>query len=444
MSSESNGTESAAEVPASVLSRERTIVLVLAAMQFTSIVDFMVLMPLGEQLMRTLHIKPKQFGLIVACYTISAGIVGLIASTFVDRFDRKFAFLVLYSGFLVGTAFCGVSNTYHTLMIARAVTGGFGGLLGGLALAIIGDVVPEERRGKATGALMLAFALASVAGVPLGLYLGTKFGWQVPFLLLAAAGSPILLISILVLPPLREHIQREGRGKPLGEFWGILSHPNHVRAYLLVVTLMLGAFSVIPYIGPYLVANVKLREAQLPLVYITGGVFTLIAAPIIGRMADRYGKLAVYRVIAPFSAVMMYILTNLTVVSVALAAVVFGSLMVSNAGRMIAALAMVTGSVEKRRRGGFMSIYSSIQHLSNGIGAAIGGMILVKQNDGTYLHFDQVGWIAIVTTLLSLWFAGRLRLAEEPSSPTTTARSLGAAEEAMGDAIDAQALTESV
>lgn len=442
MDSEFDGETHKPAVPASVLRSERTIVLVLAAMQFTSIVDFMVLMPLGEQLMRTLHVGTDQFGLIVASYTISAGIVGLIASTFVDRFDRKLAFLVLYAGFLVGTAFCGIANSYHTLLVARALTGGFGGLLGGLALAIIGDVVPEERRGKATGTLMLAFALASVAGVPIGLALGTRYGWQVPFLLLAMGGSPILFVAIVILPALKSHLHRGSRGKPLDEFWAILSHPNHIRAYLLVVALMLGAFAVIPYIGPYLVANVKLREADLPWVYVAGGVLTLIAAPIIGRMADRFGKLVVYRVIAPFSAVMMVVMTHLTPVSVFLAAVLFGSLMVSNAGRMIAALAMVTGSVEKRRRGGFMSIYSSIQHLSNGVGAAIGGQILVRQADGTYQHFDRVGWIAVAMTLATLWLAGRLRPAEEPAPPTSAARSLGAAEEAMGDAIDAQALTE--
>lgn len=430
-------------VPASVLLRERKIVLVLAAVQFTSIVDFMVLMPLGEQLMRTLHIGTERFGLIVSSYTISAGVVGLIASLVMDRFDRKRAFLLLYAGFLIGTAFCGIANGYETLLLARAVTGGFGGLLGGVALAIIGDVVPEERRGKATGMLMLAFALASVAGVPVGLYLGTKYGWQVPFLLLAAAGSPILLVSLAILPKIQGHLRPDGHGNPFKEFWETISHPNHVRAYLLVIALMLGAFAVIPYIGAYLVANVKLKEAQLPLVYVAGGIFTLIAAPFIGRMADRFGKLTVYRVIAPLSAVMMYVVTNLSEVSVLLAAILFGTLMVSNAGRMIAALAMVTGSVERRRRGGFMSIYSSIQHLSNGVGAYIGGRILYRQTDGTLLHFDRVGWIAVVMTLLSLWLAGRLRLAEEPSVPTTAARSFGAAEEAMGDAIDAQALTES-
>jgi len=254
-----------------------------------------------------------------------------------------------------------------------------------------------------------------------------------------------LFISMAVLPKIQGHLHDEGNGRPLQEFWTTLSHPNHVRAYLLIIVLMLGAFAVIPYVGPYLVANVKLDEkTQLPLVYVAGVIFTLIAAPFIGRMADRFGKLAVYRVIAPFSAVMMYVVTNMPQVSVAVAAVAFGALMVSNAGRMIAALAMVTGSVERRRRGSFMSIYSSVQHLSNGIGAYLGGLILYRPHEGDPLqHFDQVGWIAIVMTLASLWFAGRLRLAEEPGIPTTIARSLGAAEEAMGDAFDAQALIES-
>ena len=413
--------------------RERAVITTLAAVQFTSIVDFMLVMPLGPQLMRRMAIDPERFGMIVSSYTLSAGLAGLVASSLVDRFDRKRAFLFLYAGFLVGTLACGLSTSYTALVAARVATGAFGGVLGGMAFAIIGDVFPEERRGRATGSLMSAFALASVVGVPFGLYLGTKFGWQWPFLLLAALGVPTFFLGMRGLPTLRGHLARQGKVDPLGELFRTMSHPNHIRAFLLVTSLMLGSFSVIPYISPYLVANVGVMELDLPWVYVAGGVLTLVAAPIIGRLADRHGKLAVYRVVAPVSMVMLLAITNLPRVGLAVAVGAVGLLMVSNAGRMIAAMAMVTASVEPSRRGGFMSANSAVQHLASGVAASVGGWILVERPDRSLAHFGRVGLFAAGFTLLSMWLAGRLRIADDPgrASPELA---MVAAEEAMGDA----------
>jgi MFS transporter, DHA1 family, inner membrane transport protein len=424
------------------IGRERAVLLTLASVQFTSIVDFMVVMPLGPQLMRTLGLSPGRFGLIVSSYTLAAGIAGLVASSLIDRFSRKAAFLTLYVGFLIGTLLCGLAPTYATLLTARVITGAFGGVLGGMALAIIGDVFPEERRGSATGALMSAFALASVAGVPFGLYLGTRLGWHAPFLLLAALGCPVLVVALRALPPLREHLRRTPSAHPLAILRETFTHPNHLRAFALVVSLMFGGFAVIPYISPYLVANVGVSELNLPLVYVAGGGLTLVAAPLIGRLADRYGKLRVYRIVAPVSAVLMFVVTNLPRVSLGIAVAAVAGLMVSNAGRMVAAMAMVTGSVEPRLRGGFMSANSSVQHLSTGLGAFVGSRIITQGPDGTLRHFDLVGLIAVASTLLSLWLAGRLRPAG-PSPATSAAFSLGAADEAMGEAGDPLPAAES-
>jgi predicted MFS family arabinose efflux permease len=421
---------------------ERVVLLTLAAVQFTSIVDFMVIMPLGPQLMRTLQINPRQFGWVVSSYTFSAGVAGVMVSSLIDRFGRKAAFLGLFSGFLVGTLLCGLAPGYSSLLAARVITGAFGGILGGMAMAIIGDVFPEERRGRATGALMSAFSLASVVGVPFGLYLGTKHGWHAPFLLLAALGVPLLATAMVVLPPLRGHLGHAPRAHPLAEMWATYTHPNHLRAFALIVTLMFGAFAVIPFLSPYLVANVGVSEASLPWVYIAGGALTLVAAPVIGRLADRHGKLRVYRVVAPISALLMLMVTNLPRVGLVLAVAAVALLMTSNAGRMVAAMAMVIGSVEPRRRGGFMSANSSVQHLATGLGAAVGGLIIARATDGTLRHFDRVGLIAVVSTLLSLWLAGRLRPAG-PAMMTTPGLSLGAAAESLGEAGDPLPASES-
>jgi predicted MFS family arabinose efflux permease len=391
-------------------SRGRAVLLVLAAVQFTNIVDFMIVMPLGPQLMRTLAITPKQFGLIVSSYTFAASAAGLLAATLVDRFDRRTAFLSLYSGFLVGTLCCGLAPTYPSLLAARVLTGAFGGILGGLAMAIIADVYPEERRGAATGSLMSAFALASVVGVPLGLVLGNNYGWHAPFRMLAVLGLVVLPGGAVALPRLRAHLHHPtaGGAGPIAEVWATLSRPEHLRAFALVVTLMVGGFSVIPYISPYLVANVGVKETSLPLVYIAGGGLTLVAAPWIGKLADRHGKFRVYRAVAPVSAALMLVVTNLPKVPLALAVAAVAALMVGNSGRMVVAMTMVTSCVEPRRRGSFMSLNSAVQHLASGLGAYVGGSIIARGPSGALTHYDLVGLIAVAATLISIGLASRL------------------------------------
>jgi len=410
--------------------REQLVLLILAAVQFTTIVDFMIVMPLGPQLMRLLHINPAQFGLIVSSYTFAAGAAGLVASSVVDRFARRTAFLWLYAGFLLGTVLCGFAPTYSTLVAARVATGACGGILGGMSLAIIGDVFPEHRRGRATGSLMTGFALASVAGVPVGLYLGTNYGWHVPFIALAIAGLPALLLVPFALPPLDEHVGRS-HAHPLRSLVETFSVPNHLNAFALIVTLMIGSFTVFPYLSAYLVSNVGMTEHQLPLVYIAGGALTLFAAPIVGRLADRHGKLKVYRLIVPMSALLLVTITHLPRLPAAVAVAVFGALMVANVGRMIPAMAMVTSSVDSRRRGGFLSANSSVQHIASGFGAYLGGAIVTQTSDGRIEHFGTVGWIAAAATLSSLWIAGRVRVADQPMS--AEAISLAAAAEAEVD-----------
>jgi MFS transporter, DHA1 family, inner membrane transport protein len=297
-------------------------------------------------------------------------------------------------------------------------------------MAIIGDVFPEERRGRATGSLMSAFALASVAGVPFGLYLGTRYGWHVPFLALVGLGIPVLILAACALPAL-EH-QPGKHSHPLRSLAATFADTNHLNAFALIGTLSIGGFAVIPYISPYLVANVGVAETQLPFVYIVAGTLTLFAAPWIGKQADRYGKLLVYRLIAPISALLLLGITYLPVVPAFVAVTMVSLLMVSNAGRMIAAMAMITGSVRQELRGGFMSANSSVQHIASGIGAYIGGLIITQAPDGTMQRYGLVGWIAAITTLLTLWLAGRLRLAEG-SKPITGAESVAAAAEATCD-----------
>jgi predicted MFS family arabinose efflux permease len=206
-----------------------------------------------------------------------------------------------------------------------------------------------------------------------------------------------------------------------------------LNAFALIVSLMIGSFTVFPFLSPYLVANVGMREEQLPLVYIAGGALTLFTSPMIGKLADLYGKLTIYRLIIPGSALFLVVITHLPPVPLAITLVVFSALMVCNTGRMIAAMAMVTGSVEPSRRGSFLSANSSVQHVAAGFGAHLGGIIVTQSAAGQIEHFGTVGWIAAATTLASLWLAGRVRMVD--SSPVSAeAMSLAAAAEASADA----------
>lgn len=380
----------------------------LAALQFIGTVDFMIVMPLGPQLLGDLGIDARMFSWVVSAYTLAAGVAGFLAAPWLDRVPRKTAYLVLALGLLAGTAACGLATSYPLLLAARCVTGAFGGVLSGIALAIVADVFPPDRRGRATGTLMLAFAVASVAGVPLGIALGTWLGWQAPFFGLTALGLPLVGLAAWSLPPLAAHADA-AQGHPLARLLETLTVPAHRRAFALIALLMVGAFAVIPFISTSFVANVGVTEAQLPLVFIAGGLLTLLTTPLTGRLVDRFGGLSVFRGIVPLSATMMLILTHLPAIGIAGAAPAAALLMASNSGRMVTAMSLITASIEPRRRGSFMSVNSSVQHVASGLGAMGGGLIVQGGAGEPLRHFGTVGILAAGVTLASLWLVGRIR-----------------------------------
>lgn len=419
---------------------EWAVLFTLAAVQFTSIVDFMIVMPLGPRLIGSLGIDTARFGWIVSSYTFAAGIAGLAGAAILDRVDRRTAFLVQYSGFVVGTLLCGLADGFVPLLAARIVTGAFGGVLGGQSLAIVGDLFPAERRGQATGTLMSAFAVASVAGVPAGIWMGNAWGWQAPFLVLAAASLPLLALAAWAIPPLASHVGDPGE-PALVRLRDTLTHPDHRRAFSLVSVLMIGAFAVIPFISASYVANVGVSEERLPLVFVAGGLVTLLGSPVIGRLVDRCGALAVFRAIVPVSAAMMVVITHLPAVGVAVAALATALLMLANTGRMVAAMAMINATVAPARRGGFMAANSSIQHVACGVGTALGGALVSGVPGEPLVGYDRAGWCGAAVTLASLWFAARLR--PGPSGPPSTPiRSLAAAAEAEAAAGEGMASIE--
>ncbi|EEF59814.1 MFS transporter [Pedosphaera parvula] len=392
------------------LARERLLLLTLAAIQFTTILDFLIIMPLGPQYMRVFSIDPKQFGLIVSSYGISAGVAGLAAGFFLDRFDRKRALLWLYLGFGVGTLFCAMAYNYQLLVASRFFAGAFGGVVGAVILAIVGDVIPMERRGAAMGMVMSAFSVSSIVGVPLGLLLASHYNWHVPFYALTVLSFIILIIAAWITPPLRGHLAHHQDQHPFARTLTVMMHPDHQKAFLFMAALTCAGFAVFPYISTYMVSNVGLTETQLPLIYLCGGLCTLYSMNWVGRWADRAGKLRVFTITSLTTAVPILLVTNLPRVPVVAAVATSTLLMVCMSARMVPAMAMMTGAVEARYRGGFMSINSAVQQLSMGVTAFLGGYIVQQKTPTSPVtHFPINGFISIACAYGCIYLARFLK-----------------------------------
>jgi predicted MFS family arabinose efflux permease len=392
--------------------RELSLLLTLAAVQFTHIVDFMIMMPLGPQFMRLFGIGPQAFGALVSAYTFAAAVSGFVAAFWIDRFDRKRGLLALYCGFIIATALCGVAPNYVLLLLARITAGVFGGVIGALVLAIVADVVPYARRARATAIVSAAFSLSAVAGVPLALWLAVHLSWRAPFLLLAAASVGVALIALRLLPSLRAHLAHHQGHAPLERMRLIFGVRNHLRAFALMVALMFGGFTVIPFIAPYNVANVGITESDLAVIYFVGGLATLVSSQIFGRLADRYGKKRMFTILALASLAPLLITTHLPRLPL-IAVLPFSTLFfILVTGRFGPAMALVSGSVEPRMRGSFMSFNASIQQLGSGAAAMTAGTIIGNAPDGTLTHYGAVGWLAVGATLVAIALARRIRVVD--------------------------------
>lgn len=392
------------------MKKQHILIALMAAVQFTHIVDFVIMMPLGPQLMRTLNINPTQFGVVVSAYTFSAAISGLIGAFFLDKYNRKSALLFLYIGFVIGTFFCALSNQFELLVAARIFTGAFGGLLGSMVMAVIGDAVAEKQRGKAIGIVMGAFSLASVVGIPIGLILATKFNWNAPFYFLGTLSLIIGIFLFKYMENMTLHLNRINlKQKWYSVVSTVLQSANQRNALLLTFLLMSGHFIVFTFLSPYLVANVGFAETQLSLIYLVGGFVTFFSSPLIGKYTDKLGKKKVYIFFALLILPIIFVVTNLPQMPVALALVITSIFFIVIGGRVIPATATATSAVEPQQRGSFMAFNASVQQLGSGVAAFLAGAIVVKNSNGLYEHFNYVGYVAIAINILSIFVISRIK-----------------------------------
>ncbi len=400
------------------IKNELAFLLALGAVQFTNIVDFMIIMPLGPQLMQVFSITPAQFSIVVSSYTLVAGISGFLGAFWLDRLDRKTTLQFLYAGFAVGTLACGLAPTYLTLLVARSVTGAFGGLLAATVFSTVSDVIPAHRRGRAMGIVSAAFSVASVFGVPLGIFLAEAFNWHGPFFALAAFGVVVQIAIALFVPQVRGHLHGRVKESPLKPLQEVLANKNMKLALSLVPSLMLAQFLLFPFFSTYLVINVGVTNQQLSLMYMLGGAATLFTSPFVGKMVDRVGASRVFVTAAICGIIPILLVTHMTPMPIAWVLAVTTFFFIVNSSRMVPSMTMVTSAVTARRRGGFMSLNACFQQISAGLASLIGGLIITKESSGRLLNYEWNGYLAVVLTLLSITIARRVKAVRE-DEPTS-------------------------
>jgi MFS transporter, DHA1 family, inner membrane transport protein len=412
--------------------QERRLLYTLAAVQFVHIMDFMIMMPLGARLMDFFQITPAQFTWLVASYALAAAITGFAAGFVLDRFDRKRALLWLFAGFGVATLGCALAPNFSLLLIARFAAGAFGGVAGSVVTAMVGDVVPPERRGRAMATVMSAFPLASVLGVPAGLILASWFEWHAPFFLLAAMSAVIWVLAERILPHVASHRTEE---HPFQQMMGILGHRVHQRALVLGAMLVFAGGAVLPFMAPSLEMNAGIPQKQIFWVYMAGGACTFFTMPMMGRLSDRHDKLHVLAWATAVAAVTVVIVTNLPRVSLPIALTASTLFFVGMSGRFAPTMAMITNAVDARYRGGFMSVNASLQQAASGLANLVAGLLVTTDAEGHLQGYPKAGVVSLVAFALTVWLAARLRaIAPHAALNPTPTRVPAAAPPAAGPA----------
>lgn len=377
------------------------VVALLAFLQFTVILDFMIISPLGAILMPTLHISPAQFGLVVSGYAFSAGLSGLLAAGFADRFDRKKLLLFFYVGFILGTLFCALAPNFELLLAARIITGLFGGVIGSVVLAITTDLFAFEQRGRVMGFVQTAFAASQVLGIPLGLYVSNLWGWHAPFLLIVGVSILAAVAIMVYLRPIDAHLGSRTDKSPFHHLWTTMTTPRFQLAFATMALLSLGGFMLMPFGSAFTVNNLGVDMGKLPLIYLLTGICAIFTGPAVGRLSDSFGKLKTFVVGAIVSIVMVTIYTNLGVTPWPMVVLVTALMFVGIFSRLIPAQALMSAMPEPEKRGAFMAVSSSTQQLAGGIASVVAGLIVVETPSGVLDRFDILGYILTVTVILT-------------------------------------------
>ena len=378
------------------------IIAILAILQFTLVLDFMVLSPLGAQLLVELNITTAQFGWVVSAYAFSAGASGLLAAGFADKFDRKKLLLFFYTGFIAGTFLCGIAPDYNFLLMARIVTGIFGGVIGAVSFAIITDLFKLEVRGRVMGFVQMAFAASQVLGLPIALYLANKWGWHSPFIMIVGLSIIVGIAIIIYMKPINEHLKIQSDRNALQHLGKTISNLTYLKAFGATILLATGGFMLMPFGSAFSINNLGITMEQLPLLYMITGIFSMGIGPLAGKLSDKIGKYKMFVIGSVISIVMVLIYCNLDVTPLWIVIVINVIMFAGIMARIIPSSALMTAIPDPQDRGAFMGINSSIQQISGGVAAAVAGMIVVQTSSGKLEHYDILGYVVVGAMLITI------------------------------------------
>jgi len=389
---------------------QRFVIGILATTLFTVMLDFMVMSPLGDIMMKSLAISASQFGVAVSAYAFSAGISGLLTAGFADKFDRKKLLLFFYVGFTIGTLGCALAFDFTTLVIARVVTGIFGGVIGSISMAIVADIFTLQQRGKVMGLMQMGFGASQVFGIPFGLYIANQWGWHIPFSWIAAMAGLIAFTLFLQLKPLTEHLSLPQPKSALSHLWNTVSQSNYRLAFLTTSLLSIGGFMMMPFGSAFAINNVKVSMAQLPLMFMVSGVASLVTMPLIGRFSDKINKFTLFSAATLVAVVVINIYTRFSETPFWIVLVANVAMMISILSRMVPAMALNSAIPQPQDRGAFMSINASLQQIAGGVGAVFAGFVIVQNDKFSPLqHYDWLGMITSVVMVISIYFVYRVQ-----------------------------------
>jgi predicted MFS family arabinose efflux permease len=391
------------QVPAQSFSRYQSgLVALLAFVQFTIILDFIIMSPLGAIMMPALNISAAQFGVAVSAYAFSAGISGLLAAGFADRFDRKRLLLFFYAGFAVGTALCALAPNYHVLLLGRIVTGLFGGVVGSIVLAIITDLFPLQLRGRVMGYVQTAFAASQVLGIPVGLFLANRWNWHVGFGAIVGLAIVVFVAALILMRPVDGHLRLKQETSAFTHLFATVTNPDYTLAFGVTTLLATGGYMLMPFGSAYTVHNLGIDIEHLPTIYLVSGLFSVLIGPLVGWASDTFGKFPTFVFGTAMSIVMVLIYTHLGQVGLTLVIVVNVLLFVGIFSRMIPSQAMISAIPAPHQRGSFSAIGASLQQLSGGLGSVFAAMVIAQNADESLRHFDRLGYIVVATSLVAL------------------------------------------
>lgn len=390
-------------------SYQKFVIFILAVTQFSVVLDFMIMSPLGDMLMKVLGLQTSQFGMAVSGYAFSAGISGLFTAGFADRYDRKKLLLFFYSGFIVGTILCSISNSYTMLLIARIVTGLFGGVIGAISFAIIADLFDIHHRGRVMGFVQMGFGASQVLGIPLGLYLANAWGWRAPFVLVAVIATITAFSIAFKLKPVTEHLAKQEDRSPLKHLLHTFSKRNYRIGFLATAFLTIGGFMMMPFSSAFAINNLKITQQQLPMLFMVSGCSSLIIMPLVGKLADRIDKFLLFSIAAVWSMIVVILYTHLKVTPLWIVMIFNVVMMMGILSRMVPAGALTTAIPDLPDRGAFMSVNSSLQQIAGGIAAACAGLIVIQKDKYSPLeHYPTLGYVMVCISALSIFLMYRV------------------------------------